>query len=141
MALLVENVDYKLDHLSDNLYQFYFKQDGIFTPTGLKLKLVEGKDKYKNIFFRSALLDGRYHFQKEITLEPISTDTTIDINTDSYIDIRTKNNILLVKDEFKIGKANDVYVRFSDKTKSYDNGYDDIMVEKLSIDNSKDLTL
>lgn len=77
MALLVENVDYKLDHLSDNLYQFYFKQDGIFTPTGLKLKLVEGKDKYKNIFFRSALLDGRYHFQKEITLEPISTDTTI----------------------------------------------------------------
>ena len=141
MALLVENVDYKLDHLSDNLYQFYFKQDGIFTPTGLKLKLVEGKDKYKNIFFRSALLDGRYHFQKEITLEPISTDTTIDINTDSYIDIRTKNNILLVKDEFKIGKANDVYVRFSDETKSYDNGYDDIMVEKLSIDNSKDLTL
>ena len=143
MAILVENKDYELRQSSQNsdLYQFFLKKDGTFTPTGLKLKLAEGRDKYKNIFFRSDVVNGHYRFQKKITLEPISTDTLIDINTDSYVDIETKNNILLVKDEFKIGKANDVYIKFSEETKSYDNGYNNIMIEKLSVDNSKDVTL
>lgn len=137
MAILVENKDYELRQNSQNndLYELFSKG----ANTGLKLKLKEGKDKYKNITFQGDITKNFQ--QKEMILEPLSTDTIIDINLDSYVSIETKNNILLVKDEFRIGKAYDVYMFFSNETKSYDNGYDNIMIEKLSVDNSKDLTL
>lgn len=137
MAILVENKDYELRQNSQNndLYELFSKGSN----TGLKLKLKEGKDKYKNITFQGDITKNFQ--QKEMILEPLSTDTIIDINLDSYVSIETKDNILLVKDEFRIGKAYDVYMFFSDETKSYDNGYDNIMIEKLSVDNSKDVTL
>ena len=137
MAILVENKDYELKQNSQNndLYELFSKGSN----TGLKLKLKEGKDKYKNITFQGDITKNFQ--QKEMILEPLSTDTIIDINLDSYVSIETKNNILLVKDEFRIGKAYDVYMFFSNETKSYDNGYDNIMIEKLSVDNSKDVTL
>lgn len=137
MAILVENKDYELKQSSQNndLYELFSKGSN----TGLKLKLKEGKDKYKNITFQGDITKNFQ--QKEMILEPLSTDTIIDINLDSYVSIETKDNILLVKDEFRIGKAYDVYMFFSNETKSYDNGYDNIMIEKLSVDNSKDVTL
>ena len=137
MAILVENKDYELRQNSQNndLYELFSKGSN----TGLKLKLKEGKDKYKNITFQGDITKNFQ--QKEMILEPLSTDTIIDINLDSYVSIETKDNILLVKDEFRIGKAYDVYMFFSNETKSYDNGYDNIMIEKLSVDNSKDVTL
>lgn len=137
MAILVENKDYELRQNSQNndLYELFSKG----ANTGLKLKLKEGKDKYKNITFQGDITKNFQ--QKEMILEPLSTDTIIDINLDSYVSIETKDNILLVKDEFRIGKAYDVYMFFSNETKSYDNGYDNIMIEKLSVDNSKDVTL
>ena len=137
MAILVENKDYELRQNSQNndLYELFSKG----ANTGLKLKLKEGKDKYKNITFQGDITKNFQ--QKEMILEPLSTDTIIDINLDSYVSIETKDNILLVKDEFRIGKAYDVYMFFSNETKSYDNGYDNIMIEKLSVNNSKDVTL
>lgn len=137
MAILVENKDYELRQNSQNndLYELFSKG----ANTGLKLKLKEGKDKYKNITFQGDITKNFQ--QKEMILEPLSTDTIIDINLDSYVSIETKDNILLVKDEFRIGKAYDVYMFFFNETKSYDNGYDNIMIEKLSVNNSKDVTL
>ena len=159
MAILVENKDYELRQNSQNndLYELFFK--GIYT--GLKLKLKEDKDKYKNIVFQADITkkfppekkkDESIIYQaepdkdfpwKEITLEPLSTDTIIDINLNSIanINIETKDNILLVKDELKIGEADNVNIKYLSGTKSYDDNSDNIMVEKMSIDNSKNLNL
>ena len=159
MAMLVENKDYELRQNSQNndLYELFFK--GIYT--GLKLKLKEDKDKYKNIFFQADITkkfppekkkDASIIYQaepdkdfpwKEMTLEPLSTDTIIDINLNSIanVDIKTKDNILLVKDELKIGEADNINIEYLSGTKSLDNGFDNIMVERMSIDNSKNLKL
>lgn len=159
MAILVENKDYELRQNSQNndLYELFFK--GIYT--GLKLKLKEDKDKYKNIVFQADITkkfppekkkDESIIYQaepdkdfpwKEMTLEPLSTDTIIDINLNSIanINIETKDNILLVKDELKIGEADNVNIKYLSGTKSYDDNSDNIMVEKMSIDNSKNLNL
>ena len=159
MAMLVENKDYELkkNSQSSDLYELFFK--GIYT--GLKLKLKEDKDKYKNIVFQADITkkfppekkkDESIIYQaepdkdfpwKEMTLEPLSTDTIIDINLNSIanINIETKDNILLVKDELKIGEADNVNIKYLSGTKSYDDNSDNIMVEKMSIDNSKNLNL
>lgn len=159
MAILVENKDYELRQNSQNndLYELFFK--GIYT--GLKLKLKEDKDKYKNIVFQADITkkfppekkkDESIIYQaepdkdfpwKEMTLEPLSTDTIIDINLNSIanVNIETKDNILLVKDELKIGEADNVNIKYLSGTKSYDDNSDNIMVEKMSIDNSKNLNL
>lgn len=159
MAILVENKDYELRQNSQNndLYELFFK--GIYT--GLKLKLKEDKDKYKNIVFQADIAkkfppekkkDESIIYQakpdkdfpwKEMTLEPLSTDTIIDINLNSIanVNIETKDNILLVKDELKIGEADNVNIKYLSGTKSYDDNSDNIMVEKMSIDNSKNLNL
>lgn len=159
MAILVENKDYELRQNSQNndLYELFFK--GIYT--GLKLKLKEDKDKYKNIVFQADITkkfppekkkDESIIYQaepdkdfpwKEMTLEPLSTDTIIDINLNSIanVDIKTKDNILLVKDELKIGEADNINIEYLSGTKSLDNGFDNIMVERMSIDNSKNLNL
>lgn len=157
--MLVENKDYELkkNSQSSDLYELFFK--GIYT--GLKLKLKEDKDKYKNIVFQADITkkfppekkkDESIIYQaepdkdfpwKEMTLEPLSTDTIIDINLNSIanINIETKDNILLVKDELKIGEADNVNIKYLSGTKSYDDNSDNIMVEKMSIDNSKNLNL
>ena len=159
MAILVENKDYELkkNPQSSDLYELFFK--GIYT--GLKLKLKEDKDKYKNIVFQADATkafppekkkDESIIYQaepekdfpwKEMTLEPLSTDTVIDINLNSIanVNIKTKDNILLVKDELKIGEADNVNIEYLSGTKSYDDNSDNIMVEKMSIDNSKNLNL
>lgn len=159
MAILVENKDYELRQNSQNndLYELFFK--GIYT--GLKLKLKEDKDKYKNIVFQADITkkfppekkkDASIIYQaepdkdfpwKEMTLEPLSTDTIIDINLNSIanVDIKTKDNILLVKDELRIGEADNVNIEYLSGTKNYDDNSDNIMVEKMSIDNSKNLNL
>jgi hypothetical protein len=159
MAILVENKDYELRQNSQNndLYELFFK--GIYT--GLKLKLKEDKDKYKNIVFQADIAkefppqkkkDPSIIYQaepdkdfpwKEMTLEPLSTDTIIDINLNSIanVDIETKDNILLVKDELKIGEADNVNIKYLSGTKNYDDNSDNIMVERMSIDNSKNLNL
>lgn len=159
MAILVENKDYELRQNSQNndLYELFFK--GIYT--GLKLKLKEDKDKYKNIVFQADITkkfppekkkDESIIYQaepdkdfpwKEMTLEPLSTDTIIDINLNSIanVDIKTKDNILLVKDELRIGEADNVNIEYLSGTKSYDDNSNNIMVEKMSIDNSKNLNL
>ena len=157
--MLVENKDYELkkNSQSSDLYELFFK--GIYT--GLKLKLKEDKDKYKNIVFQADITkkfppekkkDASIIYQaepdkdfpwKEMTLEPLSTDTIIDINLNSIanVDIKTKDNILLVKDELKIGEADNINIEYLSGTKSLDNGFDNIMVERMSIDNSKNLKL
>ena len=159
MAILVENKDYELkkNPQSSDLYELFFK--GIYT--GLKLKLKEDKDKYKNIVFQADITkkfppekkkDASIIYQaepdkdfpwKEMTLEPLSIDTIIDINLNSIanVDIKTKDNILLVKDELKIGEADNINIEYLSGTKSLDNGFDNIMIEKMSIDNSKNLNL
>lgn len=159
MAMLVENKDYELkkNSQSSDLYELFFK--GIYT--GLKLKLKEDKDKYKNIVFQADITkkfppekkkDESIIYQaepdkdfpwKEMTLEPLSTDTIIDINLNSIanVNIETKDNILLVKDELKIGEADNVNIKYLSGTKNYDDNSDNIMVERMSIDNSKNLNL
>lgn len=159
MAILVENKDYELRQNSQNndLYELFLK--GIYT--GLKLKLKEDKDKYKNIVFQADITkkfppekkkDESIIYQaepdkdfpwKEMTLEPLSTDTIIDINLNSIanVNIETKDNILLVKDELKIGEADNVNIKYLSGTKNYDDNSDNIMVERMSIDNSKNLNL
>ena len=159
MAMLVENKDYELkkNSQSSDLYELFFK--GIYT--GLKLKLKEDKDKYKNIVFQADITkkfppekkkDESIIYQaepdkdfpwKEMTLEPLSTDTIIDINLNSIanVNIETKDNILLVKDELKIGEADKVNIKYLSGTKNYDDNSDNIMVERMSIDNSKNLNL
>lgn len=157
--MLVENKDYELkkNSQSSDLYELFFK--GIYT--GLKLKLKEDKDKYKNIVFQADITkkfppekkkDESIIYQaepdkdfpwKEMTLEPLSTDTIIDINLNSIanVNIETKDNILLVKDELKIGEADKVNIKYLSGTKNYDDNSDNIMVERMSIDNSKNLNL
>lgn len=157
--MLVENKDYELkkNSQSSDLYELFFK--GIYT--GLKLKLKEDKDKYKNIVFQADITkkfppekkkDESIIYQaepdkdfpwKEMTLEPLSTDTIIDINLNSIanVNIETKDNILLVKDELKIGEADNVNIKYLSGTKNYDDNSDNIMVERMSIDNSKNLNL